>query len=70
MKAWSIIGVLFAAAMLATVPMSPRVTPRGGLELTIDKAEAYTYGRARRHDPAGAPAGLSLYPTGLPARLW
>ena len=48
MKAWSIIGLLFAAAILATVPMSPQVTPRGSLELTIDKAEAYTYGRARR----------------------
>ncbi len=48
MKAWSIIGLLFAAAILATVPVSPQVTPRGSLELTIDKAEAYTYGRARR----------------------
>jgi hypothetical protein len=48
MKAWSIIGLLFAAAILATVPVSPQVTPRGNLELTIDKAEAYTYGRARR----------------------
>jgi hypothetical protein len=48
MKAWSIIGLLFAAAILATVPLSSQVTPRGSLELTIDKAEAYTYGRARR----------------------
>jgi hypothetical protein len=48
MKAWSIIGLLFAAGILATVPVSPQVTPRGNLELTIDKAEAYTYGRARR----------------------
>ena len=47
MKAWSIIGLLFAA-ILATVPLSSQVTPRGNLELTIDKAEAYTYGRARR----------------------
>ena len=47
MKAWSSIGLLFAAAILATVPVSPQVTPRS-LELTIDKAEAYTYGRARR----------------------
>ena len=29
-------------------PGAPQVTPRGSLELTIDKAEAYTYGRARR----------------------
>jgi hypothetical protein len=48
MKAWSIIGLLFAAAILAMVPLSSQVTPRGSLELTIDKAEAYTYGRARR----------------------
>src|SRR6478735_10409574 len=48
MKAWSIIGLLFAAAILATVPVSSQVTPRGNLEPTIDKAEAYTYGRARR----------------------
>jgi hypothetical protein len=48
MKAWSIISLLFAAAILATVPVSPQVTPRGNLQLTIDKAEAYTYGRARR----------------------
>ena len=48
LKAWSSIGLLFAAAILATVPVSPQVTPRGNLELTIDRAEAYTYGRARR----------------------
>ena len=48
MKAWPVIGLLFAAAILATVPVSPQVTPRGSLQLTIDKAEAYTYGRARR----------------------
>jgi hypothetical protein len=47
MKAWSIIGLLFAAAILATVPVSPQVTPRGALELTIDKADAQTYRRAR-----------------------
>ena len=34
MKAWSVIGLLFAAAILATVPVSPQVTPRGGLELS------------------------------------
>ena len=48
MKAWSIIGLLFAAAILATVPVSPQVTLRGNLQMTSDKAEAYTYGRARR----------------------
>ena len=47
MKAWSVIGLLFAAAILATVPVSPQVTPRG-IELSVDSAQAYTYGRARR----------------------
>ena len=47
MKALSIIGLLFAAAILATVPVSPQVTPRG-VELSVDTAQAYTYGRARR----------------------
>ena len=47
MKGWSVIGLLFAAAILATVPVSPQVTPRG-VELSVDAAQAYTYGRARR----------------------
>ena len=47
MKAWSVIGLLFAAALLATVPVSPQVTPRG-VELSANAAQAYTYGRARR----------------------
>ena len=47
MKAWSVIGLLFAAVLLATVPVSPQVTPRG-VELSVDAAQAYTYGRARR----------------------
>ena len=36
-----------AAAILATVPVSPQVTPRG-VELSVSEAQAYTYGRARR----------------------
>ena len=48
MKALSVIGLLFVAAMIATVPISPQVTPRG-LELSVDQAQAQiTYGRARR----------------------
>jgi hypothetical protein len=47
MKGWSVIGLLFAAAMLATAPVSPQVTPRG-VELTVDQAQAVTYGRYRR----------------------
>src|SRR4029450_5648970 len=47
MKAWSVIGLLFAAAILATIPVSPQATPRG-LELRVDEAGAVTYGRYRR----------------------
>jgi hypothetical protein len=46
MKAWSVIGLLFAAAILATVPMSPQVTS-SGVELSLDQAQAQTYRRAR-----------------------
>ena len=46
MKVCSIIGLLFAAAILATVPMSPQVTS-SGVELSLDQAQAQTYRRAR-----------------------
>ena len=46
MKAWSVIGLLFAAAILATVPVSPQVTS-SGVELNLDQAQAQTYRRAR-----------------------
>ena len=46
MKAWSVIGLLFAAAVLATIPVSGQVTPRG-VELSVDQAQAITYRRAR-----------------------
>jgi hypothetical protein len=42
----SIISLLFAAAFLAIIPISPQVTPRG-IELKVDVAQAY-YGHARR----------------------
>ena len=47
MKAWSVIGLLFAAVIFATIPISPQVTPRG-VELNVDQAQAQTYGRYRR----------------------
>src|SRR5258706_13637800 len=47
MKAWSVIGLLFAAAIFGTVPISPEVTSRG-VELSVDQAQAITYGRYRR----------------------
>ena len=46
MKAWSVIGLLFAAAILATVPVSPQVTS-SSVELSLDQAQAQTYRRAR-----------------------
>ena len=48
MKAWSVIGLLFAGAIFATIPISTQVTPRG-VELGVDQAQAQiTYGRYRR----------------------
>ena len=47
MKAWSVIGLLFAAAIFATIPISAQLTPRG-VELSVDGAKAITYGHARR----------------------
>ena len=46
MRASSIVGLLFAAVMVAMIPVSPQVTPRG-VELSVDHAQAYTYRRAR-----------------------
>jgi hypothetical protein len=46
MKAWTVIGLLFAAAIFATIPISPQVTSRG-VELSADQAQAVTYRRAR-----------------------
>jgi hypothetical protein len=48
MKPLSVIGLLFGAAIIATVPISPQVTPRG-IEVSVDQAQAQvTYGQARR----------------------
>ena len=46
MKACSIIGLLFVAAILATVPVSPQVTS-SGVELSVDQTQGQTYRRAR-----------------------
>jgi hypothetical protein len=46
MRACSIVGLLLAAMVLATIPVSPQVTPRG-LALSVDQAQAVTYRRAR-----------------------
>ena len=47
MKAWSVISLLFGAAILATIPISPELTSRD-LELRVDEAGAVTYGHYRR----------------------
>ena len=47
MKTWSVIGLLFAAMIFATVPISPQVTSRG-VAVNVDAAQAFTYGHARR----------------------
>jgi hypothetical protein len=47
MKAWSVIGLLLTGAIIATIPISPQVTPRG-VELSVDQAQARTYGHYRR----------------------
>ena len=47
MRVWTIIGLLFTAATLATIPVSPQTTQRG-VELRVDQAQAITYGRYRR----------------------
>ena len=48
MKTWSVIGLLSTAAILATIPISPEVSPRV-VQLSVDQAQAQiTYGRYRR----------------------
>ena len=47
MKAGSIVGLVLAAILFATVPISPQVTSRG-VALSVDAAQAITYGHARR----------------------
>jgi hypothetical protein len=47
MRVWSVIGLLFTAAIVATIPVSPQMTPRG-LELSVDQAQAKAHGRYRR----------------------
>ena len=46
MRVSSIVGLMFAAVVLATIPVSPQMTPRG-VELSVDQAQAVTYRRAR-----------------------
>jgi hypothetical protein len=47
MKAWSVIGLLFTAAIIATMPISLQVTPLG-VKPGVNQAQAITYGHYRR----------------------
>ena len=39
MRTWSIIALLFTAAVIVAMPISPQVTSRG-VELSVDQAQA------------------------------
>jgi hypothetical protein len=46
-RVFSLLGLAIASGLaLATVPVSPQVTPRG-VEVSVDQAQAVTYRRAR-----------------------
>jgi hypothetical protein len=45
-RVFSLFGLAIASGLLATIPVSPEVTPRG-VELSVDQAQAVTYRRAR-----------------------
>ena len=61
MKVLSIVGLLFVAAIVATVPISPQVTTRG-IELGVDQAQAQVL-------PMGAHAELPGGQTGSPTAM-
>ena len=48
MKAWSVIGLVITAAIIATIPISPQATRPLGVGLSVNQAQAITYGRYRR----------------------
>ena len=43
-RVFSLLGLAIASGLVATIPVSPQVTPR---ELSVDQAQAVTYRRAR-----------------------
>jgi uncharacterized membrane protein len=61
MRAWSVIGLLFMAAIFATIPISPQVTQRG-VEVSVDQAQAVTYARQRRANRRLLRRGRALTP--------
>ena len=62
MKVWSVTGLLFTAAIIAIIPVSPQVTPRG-VELSVDQAQAITYGRHRRVTRRAYRRGTTVLPS-------
>ena len=69
MKIWSVIGLLFMAAIFATIPISPQVTQRG-LEVSVDQAQAVTYGRNRRVNRRLLRRGAALTPLAAALSPW
>ena len=45
-RVFSLLGLAIASGLVATIPVSLQVTPRG-VELSVDQAQAVTYRRAR-----------------------
>ena len=68
MKTWSVIGLLSTAAILATIPISSEVSPRG-VQLSVDQVQAQTTRarsrrvtrRAYRRAPYAARPGYYYY---------
>ena len=75
MKAWSVTGLLFTAAIIATMPISLEVAPHG-MELGVNQAQAQVilyrpYRRAARVYRRGYyPAPLYLYRYGGPVYFY
>src|SRR5215475_5815992 len=68
-RAWSVIGLLFMAAIFATIPISPQVTQRG-VEVSVDQAQAITYGRNRRVNRRLLRRGAALTPLAAALSPW
>jgi hypothetical protein len=69
MKAFSIVGLLFATVVVATIRVSPQVTPRG-VELTADQAQAVTCRRARRNCASCPPSRTAMCAAPCGVVLW
>jgi len=64
-----VIGLLFVAAIFATIPISPQVTQRG-VEVSVDQAQAITYGRNRRVNRRLLRRGAALTPLAAALSPW